>query len=566
MTGAPVSDGHHRATQPATEAGWQRLDRRMIVVDAAQVLASFALFALPALVFGGSVDSGTWPVIVVAASGVIGAAVDAYRWAVTRYRVTDEMIERRSGLLVRSHRSVRRDRIRSVDIHAKLRHRLSGLRIVSIGAGQQSATGEAAFDLDAVSVAEAHALRTLLLHRATTTESPAAVQEEIHQPSSEPAVSAGGEEVLARFRPGWVIYNVFNIWAYVMALGVLWGAWWLLPLVGLDPGGFIADIVDWEALGTAWTILIAAAAVTLVGVVGLGVNFFVEHGKFELARVPTDGGGTVLRTRQGLLTTREVARDDHRLRGAQISEPLCWRWMGVADTTVITTGLNMNAFSQPAAILPRGPIDVARPIAAAVLGATPSPLDADLQPHPPAALRRRLWWATLTTAAIAGLLSWLAITEVIPAVAVAVTVVVWPISLIAAVIAYRSLGHAISGRYVVVRSGLSNRATTALQRTAVSTIAIRESVLQRRLGLRSVTLMTSAGYGAYEAADLHRDDVIAFAADAAPGNLTPFLAHPVRYEDPKAPVEHEGAPKRRSGALGALGANPAVEQPHDTGP
>lgn len=495
----------------------------MIVVDAVQVLVSFMLLAFAAFVFGGSRGGGMWPVVAVAVSGVVAAAVDAYRWAVTRYRVTDEIVERRSGLLVRSHRSVQRDRIRSVDIHAKLRHRLAGLRVVKIGAGQQSTTGEAAFDLDAVSLADARALRTLLLHRSSSSESPVVLTSD-EDVGDEPVVADRGDaQVLARFRPGWVVYNVFNVWAYVMALGLLWGAWWLLPAVNVDPGDIVGGVADWDALGVGWTIAIGVAVVTVVGVVGLGVHFFFEYGNFELARVPTDDDGSVLRTRQGLLTTREVARDDERLRGVQISEPLWWRWMGVADTTVITTGLNMAALSQPAAILPRGPIGVARPVAAAVLDTSPSPFDIDLRAHPRAALRRRVWWATSTSAAVVGVLGWLAATGVVSPVAVAVGAAVWPVALAAAVVAYRALGHAIDGDYLVVRSGLTNRATTALRRSAVSTVAIRESVLQRRLGLQTVTVMTAAGYGAYEAPDLLRQDAATFAADAAFDILAPFL-------------------------------------------
>lgn len=541
MTTEPTSPGSHVAAAGDSAIAtnlpeWQRLDRRMIVVDAAQAFISLAPVVVATMVFGGNLSDGLWPLVAVAGTGVVNAAVDAYRWAVTKYRVTDEMVERRSGLVVRSHRSVRRDRIRSVDVHAKLRHRVGGLRIVKIGAGQEHAAGEAAFDLDAVSLADALALRDLLLRRSTSRESPPAVAPSSHQSVEAPAGTPGpaqeGEQVLARFQPGWVVYNLFNIWAYAMALGLLWGAYWLLPVVNLDPSRIVDGIADWEALGPVWTIAIGFAVVTITGVVGLGVNFFVEHGNFELARVPADDDdGTVLRTRQGLLTTREVARDEHRTRGVQISEPLMWRWMGVADTTVITTGLNMSAMSQPAAILPRGPLEVARPVAAAVLKATPSPLDADLRPHPRAALRRRLWWATLTTAAATASLAWLAATAVILPAAIAAGLVVWPIALCAAVIDHRALGHAISDSYLVVRSGLFNRARAALQRSAVSTVAVRESVLQRRLGLQTVVVMTSAGYGAYYAIDLHRDDATAFAVDAAPGVLAPFLL-PSSEENP----------------------------------
>lgn len=62
-------------------------------------------------------------------------------------------------------------------------------------------------------------------------------------------------------------------------------------------------------------------------------------------------------------STREVNRDDRRLRGVQIAEPVLWRWMGMAATRVITTGLSIWSTSRPATILPRGPIGVARPVA-----------------------------------------------------------------------------------------------------------------------------------------------------------------------------------------------------------
>lgn len=81
------------------------------------------------------VTSALWPVIGIAAFGVIGAVTDAWRWVFTRYRVTNSHVERRTGVVVRSYRSVQRGRIRTVDIDAKLRHRLAGLRVGNIGAG-----------------------------------------------------------------------------------------------------------------------------------------------------------------------------------------------------------------------------------------------------------------------------------------------------------------------------------------------------------------------------------------------------------------------------------------------
>src|SRR5690606_2050887 len=226
---------------------------------------------------------------------------------------------------------------------------------------------------------------------------------------------------------------------------------------------------------------------------------------------------------QGLFTTRTVNRDDNRMRGVRLSEPVLWRWLGVTDTQVITTGLSLWSMSQPTAILPRGPRRAALRVAAAALGADPDPLRADLERHPGAALRRRLAWATAATAAAALLLGWLAAAGVVPASTLWAAAALWPVALVAAVVAYRALGHAIAGEYLVARSGLVNRSTVVLRRSAVSTIAVRESLLQRRLGLRTVSVMTAAGAGGYTVPDLAAAERVRRADRAAPGLLGPFL-------------------------------------------
>lgn len=102
-------------------------------------------------------------------------------------------------------------------------------------------------------------------------------------------------------------------------------------------------------------------------------------------------------------------------------------------------------------------------------------------------------WATAGTAALALLLAWTTATGLLPWGVMWVAVALWPVALAAAVIAYRALGHGVSGRYVVARSGGLSRSTVARQRSAVSTVAIRESLLQRRLDRRTVSVRTAAG-------------------------------------------------------------------------
>jgi putative membrane protein len=512
----PAPEAVVEGDRPADDDGtpWSRLDQRVIWVDLARSLLSFAPTAIAGWGFGVPLDGGAlWPLLGVGVIGLIGAGADLLRWAFTRYRVTDDYLERRTGVLVRRYRSVRRDRIRSVDTSARLRHRLAGLRVVLVGAGQQTAAGESALSLDAVSRADAEALRTALL-AGSPVAGPAIA------PEQAPAEDA--PQVIARLRPWWVVYNIAGIWAFTMAAGLLWGAYWLLLGFGLDPAGWVESALPWETLGRGGTIAVGLALTFVVGAVGMAVNFAVTAWGFELARV-TGPEGSQLRTRQGLLTTREVNRDERRVRGVMIAEPVLWRWIGMADTEVITTGLSIYSAAAPAAVLPRGPVSVARPVARAVLDADDDPLAAPLARHPRGALRRRLWWATATTAVVTGAIGWLARTDVLPAGALWAGAALWPVALLAAVVAHRALGHAVVGPWLVVRSGLVSRRTVVLRRDAVSTIALRESVLQRRLGLRTVTAMSAAGWGAYDAPDLTADEALRFAVAAAPGLLDPFL-------------------------------------------
>ncbi|WP_277212495.1 PH domain-containing protein [Isoptericola croceus] len=523
----------------AGTASWLRLDAKMIWVDVAQSLLSLTPAAIATWVIGVDPTWGAmWPFVLVAVLGVIGAARDALRWTFTRYRMSDEYVERRTGIVVRRYRSVRRDRIRSIDVTAKLRHRLAGLRVVLIGAGQQLATGESALSLDALNRHDAAALRqTLLSTESVAPGARTAPPDRTDVPTGPSSADRSAKQVIARFRPSWVVYNVVGVWSVVAAAGLLWGAYWLVAMFGLDPETWIRQNLGPGEVGWTVTIGITLIAVLVIGTMARAVGFFSTHWRFELARVPGDGS-TQLRTRQGLLTTREVNRDDRRLRGVHVSEPVLWRWLGVADTEVITTGLSI--WSGSTSILPRGPLSVAQGVAGDVLEMTPGPFSHRLVPHPRAALRRRLWWATVVGAAVTGTLGWLASNGVVPMTTLWWGAVSWAFALASAVVAYRSLGHTIAGRYLVVRSGLMSRATTVLRRDAVSTIALRESILQRRLGLRTVSAMTAAGWGVYEAPDIATDEALAFAVEAAPGLLEPFLENEPEPEDAPSPVPVPG--------------------------
>lgn len=512
MTGEPVDD------RPADdEVPWQRLDTRVVWVDSAKTVLSLVPAGVAIAFFGAEISwSSMGPILAATAFGVIGGLADLLRWVKTRYRITDEYVERRTGLLVRKHRSIRRDRIRSVDTSAKLRHKLAGLRVVTVGAGQHSAAGEAALMLDAVRAETAQRLRQELLYGGPA-ERPIDGTEAAPVPPRD-------EQVFARLERSWVFYNMFSIWAFLMAAGLLWGTYWSLQMFGVDSAGFVSGLADWDAVGTAWTVVIAVATAGVIGVVGLAVNFFTENWRFVLARVPGDRG-TVLRTTQGLFKTREVNRDDNRLRGVQLDEPLLWRWMGMADAAVISTGLSIWSTTPSARILPRGPVSVARRVAGQVLQTGQSPLDRPLRPHPRRALRRRVGWALMATAVVTGLLAWLTtLIDAMPDRVWPAGLGLAPITLALAVVAYRALGHTVVDGYLVTRSGAWSRSTAALQGRAVVGVTFRQSLLQRRLRLATVEVTTAAGLGAYTTPDVAAADAVDLADSAVPGLLAPFRA------------------------------------------
>jgi putative membrane protein len=465
---------------------WQRLDRRVVWVDLVRALLGLTPTVVAIGVFGVEPRlPDLWPAVVVGVFGAGGAVADLLRWLRTRYRVTPERVEVRSGLLVTTVRDVPRDRVRSVDASARLLQRLAGLRKVSVGVGG----GEPALVLDAVSVATAERLRRAL---------PAG-------PAADPDPGPEQGRTLARFAWPWLAHNLFGIWVYLAAAGVLWGVFGLLAAFGLRPMAHLRAAA--ETLGPVWTVVVAVAVVSAVGVATMALWFLGENWNFRLARV--DGS---LRTTQGLLRTREVNRDVGRVRGAGITEPLLWRWLGTADTSLVTTGLAVWSMRPAAAILLRGPVGTARRVVAEVLGGPL--LEAPLATHPRAARGRRIGWAVLVTAAatVAGALWWTWLAGLLAL----------PVTLGAGVVAYRALGHTVVDGHLVVRSGLVSRRTVALRGRAVVGWQVRQSVLQRRLGLATLTAATAAGDGRYEAIDLPASAVVAVAEATTPGLLLPF--------------------------------------------
>ncbi|MFI8823213.1 PH domain-containing protein [Streptomyces sp. NPDC053431] len=493
---------------------WRRLAPRTLLAGAAVLCGVAGGAALPAFL---SLSSGSRPAWQAAAWVLAGAALlvgggsaaDWVRLRRTRYRVGPDRVDLRTGLLVVKRRSLARERIRSVDLTANPLERLLGLVKVRIGTGEHT-DGASTLELDLVTRGEGEHLRRALLAR------PAGA-------GTDPA----HDGVLAVLDPRWIRYAPVSFVA---------------PLLGAAAAGTVMQVSDWfgaqeqvihwigarfEDVSLPWMIVDLALLATVAGVVG-ALGLWVEMWwNYRLEREP---GGT-LRVRRGLFTARSVSLEERRLRGIELVEPLGIRLFHAARVDAVATGLAQDDDDRHADLenlLPAAPRAVAERVAAQVLREPEPPTGIPLAAHPRAARVRRTRWALWTGLGPAALLAVLGLrlTPVLLYAAAGVAAVVTPLALLLARDAYRSLGHAVSGPYLVTRSGAIRRSTVALQRAGVIGWTVRQSWFQRRAGVLTLSATTAAGEGAYEIHDAGESQGLAFAAEAVPGLLAPFLETP----------------------------------------
>lgn len=499
------------AAPPAPGEEWRKLDRRTLLVTAAVMTGVATGAGVPTVVgLSGGMGAGralAWVLPAALLLIVCGTVGDYVRWRRTRYRIGPDRAELHTGLLLVKRRSLGRERIRSVDLTASLLLRLLGLVKVRIGTGEHTG-GESTLELDPVTRAEGERLRTELLDRT-------------------PSDSAGArrEGMLAVLDPRWIRYAPLSFVAPLLGGAAAGGVMQVSEWFGVQH-----EVLDWigdrfRDTSILTTVVVLVAAALLAGTVG-SLGLWVEMWwNYRLEREP---GGT-LRVRRGLFTSRSVSIEERRLRGVELVEPLGVRLVGAARLDAVATGLAQDddeKHTDLRTLLPAAPRAAADEVAAQVLRETTSPTgSAGLTPHPVAARGRRLRWAVgsalvpVLVLVILGLL----VSDVLLSVAAGCAVVLLPLAVLLALDAYRSLGHGLSGGYLVARSGTVRRSTVALQRGGVIGWTVKQSYFQRRAGLLTLTATTAAGDGAYDVYDAAEGEGLAFAARAVPGLLEPFL-------------------------------------------
>jgi putative membrane protein len=478
---------------------WQRLDRRMLLVHPVNELVRFLPLVIGVFFLGSSTDGNEW-------WHALGIAVPiglgVLRYLTTSFRIGEQQLELRRGLLSRNVLTAPLDRVRTVELTSTPIHRVLGLARVQIGTGSASKSGDERFVLDSLGLEEARRLRVRLLHR---------VVEEEAGPDQP-------DQVLMRLDPGWVRYAPLTTGGIVIALGSLafLSQFADNAIRALARQGTLRERVHelplWGALLSG--LVAAVVVVSLLAILG----YVLTNWGFTLSRDP---GGHTYHVRRGLLTTRETSIERERVRGLEIHEPLGLRLAGGGRLAAIVTGLDRRSRGS-APVVPPAPRRVVVGVGEALL-ANQGPFTVRLVPHGPRARRRR-WVRALTVASAVpllvalggGFLGW-AWWLLAPA------LLAWPVAAWLAHDRYRRLGHALTPDYLVLQRDSFRGRRDALQRVGIIGWNIRQSWFQRRAGLVTLTATTAAGKQGYHAVDIPEALAVALADEAVPGLLTQFL-------------------------------------------
>lgn len=443
--------------------------------------------------------------IVMLAAVALAAPFAVLAWRRFTYRVADGRLEVRSGVLTRALRTIPLDRVRGVDISAPLLHRVAGLVEVRVddAAGGASASG---LRLAAVRRDDAEALREAVLSRRGTAPGAAAAE-------AEGRVLAGvplGTLAIAGATSG--RYLLVPMAALAAALNAIRDAniGWVDDLAGRG-----VDLVPTHPAGIA--LLIVAAIVLAAGAAALGS--MIVDGGFRLTERPRR-----LVAERGLVGRRSVTIDRSRVRALEVRDSLPWRALDLAALRAVVGGVpsGQGDAQGRTTLLPAGPADEVWRLAREIDPHSHEGLD----PHPRAALQRRLVRAAGAPAAGAVCAAALGPWQLAVALA-AVAVLMVPVGLDR----YRSLGNRLERGRLGLREGSLSRRHSLVVPEGVVAYRVSQSPFQRRAGLCTLTAFLGQGAGARRALDVASSRAASLLERLEPELVPPLLAGDTRPEE-----------------------------------
>ncbi|MCS5714947.1 PH domain-containing protein [Herbiconiux sp. CPCC 205716] len=518
-TGPPSDPAALPPTTALTDGGWHRLHPATPLLRGGIVLIAILGFVLANFrerlvdwVFGAPELPGDplqtayergqigWLSLIVVAALVVGVVSFYVSWRLHTFRVGDDVVEVRSGVLFRTHRRARLDRIQGVSISRPFFARLFGAARLEISVAGQDAKVQLAY----LGSTQADDLRrdVLLLAsgaqlaHAQATGAPTALPLDpatIAQAGAE--ASAGADAVphadtvagASATHPGLVNQRMRELLAPELDPALAAPE----SVVKIPPGRLIASLV---LSGFTVVLLIVAAFIVvssvmgerglfvilivpgLAAAIGYYFNRFTKSLRYSIAGTP-DG----VRVGFGLLSTSNDTLPPGRIHAIEVSQPLLWRPAGWWMIRINRAGAAGEGSAQTSTtMLPVGTLDDVRTVLGLLLPSLAHPAaeagSDGAGPYETAAPSTRdIVLAGLTARSGDGFTD-------APRRA-------WPIR----PLSWRRTGWALTDDAVLLRSGFVWRHLSVVPLARVQSLRISQGPLLRMLDLVDLAVQTVAG-------------------------------------------------------------------------
>ncbi len=285
-----------------------------------------------------------------------------FSWRMNTFRITDEVVEVRNGILFRTHRKGRLDRIQGINIVRPFLARLVGAAKLEVSVAGLGAN----VNLNYLSSAAADALRLEVLRlasgaRAAEAEPGVGLETGLAgEPPQGMAPEDGGrfaqivdQRVAELFAPERdpSLAPVESV--VTMKLGRLIGS---TVLSGFTLFAVVViGLIIWGVTRSGSGVLLIIVFPTLIAVGGFYVSRFMKSLRYSVASTP-DG----IRIGFGLLTTSNETLPPGRIHSVQVRQPLLWRRAGWWEVRVnrAASSMSLGAAGQAnTTILPVGNLD-----------------------------------------------------------------------------------------------------------------------------------------------------------------------------------------------------------------
>ncbi|HUH07284.1 MAG TPA: PH domain-containing protein [Egibacteraceae bacterium] len=432
---------------------------------------------------------------------IFSGAASTLRYLRFSWRIEGGALVIDQGVLNRQRRVIPFDRIQSVELVRKLRHRALGVveaRVETVGG--DSTEGR----LEALGVEQARALRSVLLRERDLRHGVSAAAGQPEPPAPVLASMSPGRLLIAGMTGGRV-----GVAAVLVGIAEQVFGQRLLTALERLPG----------VLGVRGIILAALAILVVVFLLSV-VATTVAYWDFTVTRERD-----ALRIRRGLLQQRSDTLPLRRVQAVRVEQNLIRRAFGLAAVRADVAGrAGGNDEGGTTVLLPLAPWTEAVTLAQAVLDRE-GLAGAPLAPMPLRARRRRLVRAVafvaVAAAAVGFSLGW---TEAaLAGVALSIPAIGGALE------SYRALGHCEVDGVMVARAGLLVRRTTFVPVERVQTLALARSPFQRLAGLATLELQIARSLGG---ADPTLIDIDAALGGSLLESLAQRVAPPRRQPSP----------------------------------